>query len=245
MTKKKSENASWLKPLPEEFANEGMSSKRRITMTSITLVVFIGFGALIWSSYTSEGDELGPVPVVRADNSVVKEKPEDPGGQEILFQDREVFDRVDNLDKDDADVIASSAEIPLRRPTVEIPEEPTNVEIPKEVAQEAEQIEPSAPAPAPAPTPAPTPIVAVSSGNFMIQIGAFAEKSKAEALWTEVKKENSTALANIEPTYMRVDLENKGVLYRVRGGMLQSRKAADDVCASLKSNKRGCMVVTR
>lgn len=239
LTKKKTENASWLKPLPEEFANTSMSSKRRITMTSITLVVFIGFGALIWSSYTSEGDEMGPVPVVRADNSVVKEKPDDPGGQEILFQDREVFDRVDNLEKDNADVIASSSEIPLRRPTAEVPIEPASEEVPKEIAKEVEKIEPSAPPPPPAP------IVVSSSGSFMIQIGAFAEKNKAEALWADVKKENSSALAKLAPTYMRVELGDKGVLYRVRGGMLQSRKAADDVCTSLKSNNRGCMVVTR
>jgi len=79
----------------------------------------------------------------------------------------------------------------------------------------------------------------------MIQIGAFAEKSKAVDLWKSTKQKNGPVLANLSPTYMRVDLGAKGVLYRVRGGMIESRKAADAVCASLKKNNQGCLVVSR
>ncbi|WP_438994485.1 SPOR domain-containing protein [Pseudemcibacter sp.] len=43
---------------------------------------------------------------------------------------------------------------------------------------------------------------------------------------------------------MRVDLGSRGVLYRVRGGMIESREAADKVCADLKKNNQSCMVVT-
>ncbi|MCC3860530.1 SPOR domain-containing protein [Pseudemcibacter aquimaris] len=230
------ENASWLRPLPEEFANEGLYKKRKMLLVGLSAVVLLGFAGMIWASYTSEVDEGGPVPVVRADNSIVKEKPDDPGGKEIPFQDREVFDRVDNLPQENDDVLAASSEIPLKRPvaeTIEPAEEATEEEV--EVAEETAQETPET---KPAPPPAPV-------GDFMVQVGAFADKAKAETHWNQVKSKNSSALANLNPTYMRVDLGARGVLYRVRGGMIANRSAADNICDAIKKNNQSCMVVTK
>ena len=244
MAKKKTpDNASWLRPLPEDFAKDTMSSKRRMVLSSITFVVLAGFSLLIWMSYTSEGDEMGPIPVVRADNSVIKKKPDEPGGKEIPFQDKEVFARVDNLPTEEENIIAASAEIPLKRPVAEQVEEvEEDVEqITAELAEKAEAIEPAA-----APPPPPPAVTrAATTGDFMIQIGAFAQKSKAEALWNDTKSKNNNVMANLEPIYMRVDLGEKGVLYRVRGGMIDGRGAADKICSALKSKNQGCMVVTK
>ena len=231
MTKNHADNASWLRPLPEEFANKGMTSKRRLILSSITFTVLVGFSILVWISYTSENTVMGPVPVVRVDNSVVKEKPDEPGGKEILFQDKEIFDRVDNMAIEKENIIASSSEIPLKRPMPEVTDEQVVV-----AAQEAEKITPAA---------APAPSLVASKGDFMIQISAIGDKSKAEVIWADAKSKNSAALSNLSPTYMMVDLGAKGVLYRVRGGMLETRQAADDVCATLKSNNQNCMVVSR
>ena len=241
MTEKNVDEESWLRPLPEEFANSGMSSRRRMIFASITFVVLAGFSVLIWLSYTSESDDMGPVPVIRADNSVVKEKPDEPGGKEILYQDREVFDRVDNLKKDEESILASSSEIPLKRPVAELPieEKPSAVEEqkPPVVAEQPASKPVSIPKSAPAPASAPV-------GTFMVQIGAFAEKSKAEAFWTSVKTKNNTAMARLSPSYMRLDQGVRGSIYRVRGGMIGTRKAADEICAALKRNNQNCIVVT-
>jgi cell division septation protein DedD len=239
LAKQNSDNASWLRPIPEEFTRKGMTSKRRTILTSVTVLVLAGFSVLIWLSYTTEPTDMGPVPVVRADNSVVKVKPVEPGGKEIRFQDKEVFDRVDNLPREDDDVISSSSEIPLKRPVPEAKPVEDHPQVTVEIAKEAEKIAPVAAAAVNSPP------AKATTGDYMIQIGAFAEKSKAEALWSEAKKKNSTALASLSPTYMRVDLGAKGVFYRVRGGMIDSRQAADNVCASLKKNNQGCMVVTK
>lgn len=238
MAKQNSDNASWLRPIPEEFTRKGMTSKRRAILTSVTVLVLAGFSVLIWLSYTAEPTDMGPVPVVRADNTVVKIKPEEPGGKEIRFQDKEVFDRVDNLPREEDNVIASSSEIPLKRP---VPETKPVVEEPQATVEIAKKIESIAPAAA-AVTPPPA---KATTGDYMIQIGAFAEKSKAEALWAEAKTKNSTVLASLSPNFVRVDLGAKGVLYRVRGGMIESRQAADNVCATLKKNNQGCIVVTK
>jgi len=230
VTKRNSDDASWLKPLPEEFANEGMTNRIRLIFTSVTAIVLICFGVLLWFSYTSESEDMGIVPVVRADNSVVKEKPDEPGGKEILFQDKEVFDRVDNVLNEDQDVIASSAEIPLKRPVIEeVIKEVVLEEVTPEVVV-TEKAEPVAPV--------------AFKGDFMIQIGAFADKSIAEAYWASAKSKYAKFLTNLDPIYMRVDLGARGVLFRVRGGMLENRSAADAVCSSLKSNNQNCIVVS-
>lgn len=238
MNQKDPDNASWLRPLPENFAEEGHYKKRKLMLVGLSAAVLIGFSLMIWFSYTSENEEGGPIPVVRADNAVIKEKPDEPGGKEIPFQDKEVFDRVDNLPKEAEDVIASSAEIPLKRPVAEdpSPEKPVTETV-QEIVEETKETEEVVMANA-------EPEVTATKGNFMVQVGAFAERAKAETHWSTVKSKNSNVLSNLNPSYMRVDLGSRGVLYRVRGGMIESREAADKVCAELKNNNQSCMVVT-
>ncbi len=227
------DNASWLRPLPENFADEGHYKKRKLMLVGLSAAVLIGFSLMIWFSYTSENEEGGPIPVVRADNAVIKEKPDEPGGKEIPFQDKEVFDRVDNLPKEAEDVMASSAEIPLKRPVAEEPVPKAPEEVVEKVEEAANVVVARA-----------EPKVTTSKGDFMVQVGAFAERAKAETHWASVKSKNSSALSNLNPSYMRVDLGSRGVLYRVRGGMIESREVADKVCADLKKNNQSCMVVT-
>jgi len=231
LSKNDPDNASWLRPLPENFTDEKLYKKRKLLLIGLSAVVLSGFAVMIWLSYTSEIEEGGPIPVVRADGTVVKEKPVDPGGKEIPFQDREVFDRVDNLPNEGSDVLASSAEIPLKRPVIEKP-----------VTAEPEQVDESVTTIKPAPSPVKA---ASATGNFMIQVGALSDKVKAESHWATVKSKNNAALSNLVPTYMRVDLGARGVLYRVRGGMIASRAAADKVCEGLKKNNQSCLVVTK
>ena len=78
----------------------------------------------------------------------------------------------------------------------------------------------------------------------MVQVGAIADRARADVLWNDVKSKNA-ALANLEPVIQQVDLGERGIIYRVRGGMIDTREAADRICESLKSNNQGCMVVSR
>lgn len=239
MSKQDPDNASWLRPLPENFTDENLYKKRKILLIGLSAVVLSGFAIMIWLSYTSEIEVEGPIPVIRADGTVVKEKPDEPGGKEIPFQDREVFNRVDNLPNERIDVLASSAEIPLKRPVIEEPATLEPEEVVKEIKQEVAKV-----VEAPKPTPAPVK-AAPTTGDFMIQVGAFPERAKAQSHWATVKSKNSNVLANLAPTYMRVDLGARGIFYRVRGGMIESRAAAEKLCADLKENNQSCLVVTK
>jgi|GEM_PF-4153258 len=120
MSGDKGEKSSWLEPIPEELAGDEEMTSRRMIIAGITVLVLAVFGGLIWYSYL-EGTEDGPVPVVRANNSAVKVKPQEPGGMKVDHQDKEVFDRfsADNTAKEDT--IAPSSEVALNRPEPEKP----------------------------------------------------------------------------------------------------------------------------
>ncbi len=61
---------------------------------ALAIVIVAGFGIGIWYAYdqgVKKGVKLAP-PIIKADETPVKEIPEDPGGMEIPHQDKKVFD---------------------------------------------------------------------------------------------------------------------------------------------------------
>lgn len=74
-------------------------SKRRIGRTLIILVLLAGAGAGAWARW---GGQLSPatadeIPVVRADGTPIKVKPDQPGGLEIPNRDKLVYERLESL----------------------------------------------------------------------------------------------------------------------------------------------------
>ncbi|WP_339861111.1 SPOR domain-containing protein [Paremcibacter congregatus] len=251
--------SSWLEPLPEEYTADGDMTGRRMLVAALTVVVLAIFGGIVWYSYV-DGAHTGPVPIVRADNSVVKEKPDNPGGLNVPDQDKRVFVRVDSEEPSYAEELAPSAEVPVNRPMkkedttktdeMDIPKtspvaEPQTSEPGQEAAQKQKIQEPDVPD---VKTTQKAAAIAPSSrgaaGDFLVQLGAFSKKSTAEGLWTRLQKENASVLAGLASDIVMVDLGKKGVLYRLRGGMLVDRAAAEKVCTVLKSRKQACIVVS-
>lgn len=73
------------------------AGKRRSIWPAITVVAAaIAFGGVIWFAYQSGRDssDSGTPPLIKADQGPVKVKPDQPGGQEIPFQDSTVYDRL-------------------------------------------------------------------------------------------------------------------------------------------------------
>ncbi len=70
----------------------------------VVLVAFIGFGGLAWIAYDSGSrkTEYSEVPMVKADRSTYREKPQDEGGMRVDDTDKEIFEaaagRAEKLD---------------------------------------------------------------------------------------------------------------------------------------------------
>jgi len=233
------EKASWLEPLPDEYDTGGDMTGRRMMIAALTVVILAIFGGLIWYSYM-EGTDNGPVPVVRADKAVVKEKPDTPGGMNVPDQDKHVFERVASGEADKNEMLEPSAELPIERPL----EKAEAKAVP--VIEKATQILPSAQTKTiTSEKTAITPPAASKVGNLLVQLGAFGKKDTAEQLWRKLQKDNPALLKGLSSDIMMVDLGKKGVLYRLRGGMIADRASAGKICKGLKTKKQACIVVAR
>jgi TPR repeat protein len=100
-------------------------------------------------------------------------------------------------------------------------------------AKPAKIAEPKASAKAPA-KPASPPVAAPASGGWRIQLGAFSQRSSAEALYRKVATHG--AVAGRQPYYVAA-----GQIIRLQVGPFASRAAAQTACAALK---QACFPVT-
>lgn len=102
------------------------------------------------------------------------------------------------------------------------------------------------PAPTPTPTPAPTPAAGrkdsgqagSEGGRWRIQLGAFGNGDRAEALWRRISA-NNAAMAGA-----RHYLVPAGAVVRLQAGPFASRAAAEQACVSVRASGQACFSVT-
>jgi hypothetical protein len=97
------------------------TAKQGSIWPSIAVVAAAGaFGGVIWFAYHNGRDSStgGQPPLVRAETGPVKVKPDQPGGQEIPFQDSTVYDRLGQGggQKPAVEKILPPPETPVARP---------------------------------------------------------------------------------------------------------------------------------
>ncbi len=99
---------------------EASGRRRSSVWPSIAVVAAAAaFGGVIWFAYQNgkTPSHSGPPPLVKADSGPVKVKPDQPGGQEIPFQDSSVYDRPgQNGQKPPVEKLAPPTEAPVARP---------------------------------------------------------------------------------------------------------------------------------
>jgi cell division septation protein DedD len=78
---------------------------------------------------------------------------------------------------------------------------------------------------------------------YQIQLVAVRNREQAEGMWKKLTSKHPDVFANLEPDIERADLGNKGVLYRLRAGPIDSEAKARSLCADLGRRKVDCLVV--
>ena len=66
----------------------------------------------------------------------------------------------------------------------------------------------------------------------------------AEKEWARIQKTNADLLGSLHSDIVRVELEGKGVFWRIRAAPL-SEQAARQTCAELTSRNQGCIVARK
>ncbi|WP_417461935.1 SPOR domain-containing protein [Kordiimonas sp.] len=242
----------WLQPVPEEEEPVGfLAGKRMWVAAAVAVTVVALFVAVIFSLYDGSSDEAPRH--ITADTNPIREKPTDPGGMDVPYQDKQVFERANGTQDSSSEVtLAPQPEEPLEA----LPEEEELADAEDPIGDIAAQVTENAPTakaetPAPKPQPKaekkpeatkPTPAKATASTGFKVQLGAYGSEESAEKAWRAVRGKFSNFLSGLSPSYEAVKTGDR-TLYRLRVGLLETRAAADEVCLGLRAQQQACIVV--
>ena len=95
---------------------------------------------------------------------------------------------------------------------------------------------PAPPRPAPV-RPVATPVPAKAGGAWRIQLGAFGEAGRAQALWASLGRSIS-GLGRYQPYLVKA-----GAVTKLQAGPFASKAAADTQCAAVRAAGQGCLSI--
>ena len=235
------------------------------------IAIVLAFSIIVIYAYrqgTKDGAlNSANVPIVRADNTPFKMRPEEPGGQDVPYQEMLVMNGGEAAEAGQEIVLLPDSEMPLPRPTLtesradgqstgpkvisltNVAPTPVEAEIaPAAGTEPAQDTVTAAPQPKPSQvaeveTPIETASIAKTSGTWRVQLGSFREKGAADSAWTKLQREFPSLLEGLAHESVRADLGTKGIYYRVQATSL-SKTSAEQICTAMNSKRSGsCLVV--
>ena len=81
------------------------------------------------------------------------------------------------------------------------------------------------------------------TGNSAVQLGSFKDEGTARDQWRLLSAKHAE-LASVSPIVERVDLGEKGIWFRLKGGSVDPATARD-ICNKLKDANVACIVAAR
>lgn len=254
--------------------DEPRMSRGKLVMAALAVLIVAGFGTGIWYAYdqgVKKGVQLAP-PIISADITPVKEKPEDPGGMDIPHQDKQVFgvlksgeggEKVEKLmlppeaAKQDPDAAASTTNEVTAKAIDKseeklLPKPAEKAEVVTETAKDipvvqADKPEPKVEEKVAAKQPVPTPAAkapAATGPRYRVQLGSFRSKGAAEKQWKNLQSKYKSLLGKVDYRVQDIAVKDKGTFHRLQAGAYGSRSSANKLCDALKAQKQDCLVVS-
>jgi cell division septation protein DedD len=245
---------------------------RPLVIALLVVIVFAAFGAALWYAYTEgvrRGSE-GVAPLIAADQTPLKVRPDSPGGMDVPYQDRLVYGKISPSPAPKEEVrLQPGPEQPIimRQPKPSPGTGPIiSGTLPGEVSSgeesqrsssspesDATTIAPMAKLPPTAepepksPTPAPTTAQEAPAGPiYRLQLASMRSSESANGAWDALVSKQYDVLGSLKPVIERVDLgEERGIYYRVQAGPIESKVEAERLCATLNQRDIACIVVQR
>jgi cell division septation protein DedD len=252
----------------EERDLEDQRPARRLPRVLLSVLVMAVFAGGLWFAYHEGARHAGAgrggdgIPLIRADRSPDKVKPENPGGMKIPNQNALIFNEKPGMPK--IERLLPPAEAPMPRPAsppvmpaatparppasrpapVEQAARPPSpaVEMPPAPTGRARPEQRSEPHPATAePVGRPPPATTVT-GKVQVRLGSLRSPEAARAEWNRLKEENPDLLGRLHAVAVRTDLGEKGIYYRIEAGPFPDAAAAERLCGELKRRNFGCLL---
>ncbi|HLY58582.1 MAG TPA: SPOR domain-containing protein [Stellaceae bacterium] len=249
--------------------------RRNLLRLALGGVVAVLFAGALWYAYAKiyGAPAPGGVPLIKADQSATKIKPEQAGGEVVGDQGNAAYS-MGETPSNKPEKLLPPPEQPLPKPEPAPTPPPTAAPAPvasaspPAAAPPAPAATPAAPSPAPAkpataatppakpapaatPAPAPAPAqtaaapppAAASAGAFRVQIAATRDDATARSEWAKLQKAHPDLLGSLSVTVVRADLGDKGIFFRVQAGPIADHAQADKLCGELKAVSVGCIIV--
>ncbi|HAG53326.1 MAG TPA: hypothetical protein DCL21_06040 [Alphaproteobacteria bacterium] len=233
------------------------------------IAVLAGFAWLVISAVSNNVDNETLEPMVVKAPEMVKQRPETPGGMKIDHQDKQLFDLLESETSSDAvndaviakakDLDAKNAELARQAiekkalaekvkvtkvapkiVKVEPKAEVKKVEVAKPVVKTVKVEKPVQVAKKEAPKSVPVVKTSVANG-WAVQLGSFRKNADAKRAVGVYNKKVGNILVGLKPYVKRVDLGEKGVVYRVYFTGLKDKEHAKQICSQLKVQKQACL----
>jgi cell division protein FtsN len=257
-----SETLPWLGPAADNFEED--TEERMIPRSWLIgglaafLALLAGLVGFIYFRVAKPGNDTASVltasnvdpdtlPLIAADKSPVRERPNDPGGMKVDGADLKVMDVASGEQPNEPTQMAQATETPVERPAptptpapvivppVVVAQAPAPKAEPKLVPKPKPVVVAQAPAPKPLPAPMPKPIPVPApapsgGGSVYLQLGAFSTRERADSAWGQVRGKFSS-LGGLGSN-VQVAGPTK---FRLRAGPVGSQEEAHRICGELKA----------
>jgi len=231
----------------EPFDVREQSSRKGMTMLVGGFLFLLVLAFIILKLFAGGTRDRDQTPRILADAEPYKEVPLDRGGTETPNQDKEIYDVLNgNASEQTVSILPPVEEpMPVPKPVEEVVEKPAaNI-----VIKEPEPVSIPAPKPvvkAPVPVVAPQPRPTAVSGEYVVQVASLRSQDDAKRLWDKLSGNMSDLLTtSYYADVKRVDLDSKGIYYRLRVAGLVTKDRASSLCSQLKARGQDCIVTTR
>lgn len=239
----------------------GQSNILRIGAFILIAILFVtGLGFVL---IKLQQDHVPDQPVIIEGNSnPVKVRPEQPGGQDIPYQDVTIYEKVTSnaadqpktLERMPLDIKPPEEVAPVAGPDpAPGPAQAATSEPKVEVAPPtpAKQAEPAKPAPSPPEQkhnekpktePKSEKAEAVNTAPVRVQIAAFPDKAKATGELARIQRRLSGVLGKTNLKIVEANVAGKGVYYRIQSATIAANQA-EKLCVKVKAAGLGCFLV--
>lgn len=220
-------------PRPLELTAERRETRHRmprgrIWVAAVALFAFAGFTWYAYRQATKVGEE-GVAPLIKAEQSAIRVKPDEPGGMNVPDQDKSVYERVgsDTPATTKVESLLPEPEKPMPHPAAAANAPSPPVAVASTTTSPPSESKSSAPTQAAA-VPPPPPPPSVADGKAAAKITPAAGPAPSDtkgAAPTEMKTAAATPSPEAAPAAAKTAASGS---YRVQLGALRSEASADD-----------------
>ena len=217
------------------FDARDYSGRRAMWLLIIALILLLAAAFAVFQLYQKGVRDRGEPPRIDANDAPYKVELEGQGGEETPDQDKTVYDVMNGTVKTETVVPAPQTETP-----VDLPKKATIVVNPPNTQPVTTQ------PPVSQSSPSQTAVTPAQGGDYVVQVASVRSHAAAEGLWTQMRSQHQSILpAGTRADIKRVDLNEKGIYYRLRVDGLLDKAAANRLCKQLTAQNQACYVTRR